>query len=170
MLRWEIDAVNTPAINQLCHEKKFLCLATCRKWLRQYLALSYIRSLRNAGNRAAAREIKGEALIQLAFFRMLRPHARLYEVQVYLSNRFPTIEPFSKSQILRPEKQLGLCRKAASTTSQEAYHPRNLEKRRRYWEDAYPNSVAGEMTDEMIDIDEALNFEASIKRESQGLI
>jgi hypothetical protein len=42
--------------------------------------------------------------------------------------------------------------------------------RRRYWEDAYPNSVAGEMTDEMIDIDKALNFEASIKRESQDLI
>ena len=113
---------------------------------------------------------RGEALIQLAFFRMLRPHARLYEVQAYLSNRFQTIEPYSKSQILCAEKQLGLCRKAASTTSQEAYNPRNLEKRRRYWEDAYPNDVAGEMTDEMIDIDEALNFKASIKRESQDLI
>jgi hypothetical protein len=45
-----------------------------------------------------------------------------------------------------------------------------LEKRRWYWEDAYPNNVVGEMTDEMIDIDEALNFKASIKRESQDLI
>jgi hypothetical protein len=53
MLRGEIDAVNTPAINQLP------CLATCRKSLCQYLALSYIHPLRNAGNRAATREIKG---------------------------------------------------------------------------------------------------------------
>jgi hypothetical protein len=103
----------------------------------------------------ATQEIRGEVPIQLAFFRVVRPHARLYEVQACLSNRFPNIQPYSKSQILRAEKRLGLCRKAASKTSQEAHHPRNLEKRRRYWEDAYPNGVAGEMTDEMIDIDEA---------------
>jgi hypothetical protein len=155
MQRGGIEAVNTPAINQLRHEKKFPCLVTCRKWLRQYLTLGHIRPLRNTGNRVATREIRGEALIQLAFFRMVRPHALLYEVQAYLSNRFPNIQPYSKSQILRAEKRLKLSRKAASKTSQEAYHPRNLEKRRRYWEDAYPNGVAGEMTDEMIDIDEA---------------
>jgi hypothetical protein len=62
MLRGEIEAVNTPAINQLHHEKKFLCLATCRKWLRQYLTnltLGHIRPLRNAGNRVATQEISG---------------------------------------------------------------------------------------------------------------
>jgi hypothetical protein len=155
MLSGGIDAVRTPAINQLRDQKNFPCLATCRKWLRQYLTLGHIRPLRSTGNRRATREIRGERLVQLAFFRMVRPHARLYEVQAYLSNRFPTIAPPSKSQIFRAEQRLGLSRKAASKTSQEAYHPRNLEKRRMYWENAYPQGIAGVMTDEMIDIDEA---------------
>jgi hypothetical protein len=101
----------------------------------------------------------------------------------------PAFNHIQSHKYSRAEKRLGLSRKAASKTSQEAYHPRNLEKIRRYWEDAYPNGVAGEMTDEMIDIDKAkfklslqtanmaklqessaAIFEASIKRESQDLI
>jgi hypothetical protein len=87
---------------------------------------------------------------------MVRPHARLYEVQAYLHNRFPNNWPYSKSQILvRAKKRLGLSRKKASKTSQLAYSWDNLLKRQRYWGMAYPDDIAGEQTEDMIDIDEA---------------
>jgi hypothetical protein len=35
ILNGGIEAVNTPQINQLRADKKFPCLATCRRWLRQ---------------------------------------------------------------------------------------------------------------------------------------
>lgn len=155
ILNGGIDAVNTPQINQLRADKKFPCLVTCRRWLRQYLAIGHIRPFRNAGSRTATREVRGEALIQLAFYRMVRPHARLYEVQAYLHNRFPNNPPYSKSQIYRAEKRLGLSRKAVSKTSQLAYSRINLLKRQRYWGMVYPDGIAGEQTADMIDIDEA---------------
>ena len=123
--------------------------------IRQYVTLGNILPKRKTGNKAATREIDGEALFQLALYRMVRPHARLYEVRAYLSNRFPTVEPYSDSQIYRGEQRLGLSRKAASSTSQEAYTRKNLLKRKMYWEEPYPLGVAGESTASIIDIDEA---------------
>jgi hypothetical protein len=150
-----IEAVNTPEINLLRADKKFPCLVTCRRWLRQWLTVGHIRPFRRTGGRPATREIRGEALIQLAFFRMVRPHARLYEVQAYLHNRFPQRDPYSKSQICRAETRLGLSRKASSRTSQEAYSQANLLRRQNYWNEVYPVGVAGQLTGDMIDIDEA---------------
>jgi hypothetical protein len=155
ILNGGIEAVNTPQINQLRADKKFQCLETCKRWLRQYIAIGHIRPFRDTGSRPSTREVRGEALIHLAFYRMVRPHARLYEVQAYLHNRFPNNRPYSKSQILHAEKRLGLSRKKASKTSQLAYSGDNLLKRQRYWGMAYPDGIAGEQTADMIDIDEA---------------
>lgn len=150
-----IEAVKTPIVKTLQSQKKFPCLATCQRWMQQYLVLGHIRPLRHTGNKRARREINGDALVQLAFYRMNRPHARLYEVQAYLSNRFPNIAPYSKSQISRAETRLGLTRKAASKTSQDAFKPINLAKRKMYWESAFPSGVADLSTTDIIDIDEA---------------
>ena len=150
-----IASVKTPVVRRLLEQKKFPSLQTCRRWLRQYVTLGNILPKRKTGNKAATREIDGEALFQLALYRMVRPHARLYEVRAYLSNRFPTVEPYSDSQIYRGEQRLGLSRKAASSTSQEAYSRKNLLKRKMYWEEPYPLGVAGESTASIIDIDEA---------------
>ena len=117
--------------------------------------LGHILPKCKTGNKAATREIDGEVLFQLALYRMVRPHAMLCEVRAYLSNRFPTVEPYSDSQIYRAEQRLGLSRKAASSTSQEAYSRVNLLKRKMYWEHPYPLGVAGESTTTIIDIDEA---------------
>jgi len=156
MLNGGIEAVKTPEVCHLRAQKKFPSLPTCKRWMRQYLTAGHIRPFKNTGGRIAEREIKGVVMFQLAFYRMVRPHARLYEVQAYLADRFPAIRPpFSKSQIHRAEKRLGLARKAASKTSQEAYTPINLAKRKMYWERLYPLGIAGEQTSDVIDIDEA---------------
>ena len=147
-----IASVKTPVVRRLLEQKKFPSLQTCRRWLRQYVTLGNILPKRKTGNKAATREIDGEALFQLALYRMVRPHARLYEVRAYLSNRFPTVEPYSDSQIYRGEQRLGLSRKAASSTSQEAYSRKNLLKRKMYWEEPYPLGVAGESTASIIEL------------------
>lgn len=150
-----IASVKTPVVRRLQEQKKFPSLQTCRRWLRQYVMLGHIKPKRASGNKVATREIEGEALVQLAFYRVIRPDARLYEVRAYLYNRFPTTKPYSDSQIHRAEERLGLSRKASSSTSEDAYLPRNLHKRKMYWEYQYPHGVAGERTDDIIDIDEA---------------
>lgn len=150
-----IASVKTPDVRRLQEQKMFPSLQTCRRWLRQHVMLGHVLPKRATGNKVAEREIDGEVLAQLALYRVVRPHARLYEVRAYLNNRFPTIQPYSNSQISRAEKRLGLSMKAASSTSQEAYSPRNLLKRKMYWERQYPLGVAGETTADIIDIDEA---------------
>jgi hypothetical protein len=149
-----VDYIKSPEISRLMRQKMFPCMSTCRRWLRQYIALGYIRPKRKNNNRAARREIHGAELVQLAFYSAIRPYARLYEVKAYLSNRFPNIASFSDSQIVRAEQRLGLSRKAASRTSQDAYKPINLVKRKLDWERPYPLGVADQSTSKMVDIDE----------------
>jgi hypothetical protein len=67
----------------------------------------------------------------------------------------PDNQPYSDSQISRAEQRLGLWLKVGSTTSDQAYCPINLLKRRNYWKEAYLLGVRGEDTDYIIDIDEA---------------
>ena len=129
---------------------------TCKRWIRVHLAEGRVLPKRATGNKFSEREVNGDDLFNLAIFCQVRPKAYIDEVQAYLHNRRPEIRPYSPSQIVRAEQRLGLWLKAASTTSNEAYWPDNLRKRRRYWKKAYPHGVNGEDTRDMIDIDEAL--------------
>ena len=155
LLNGGIESVKVPAIRNLQEQKKFPSLSTCRRWLAQYLTLGHIWPFKATGNRATQREITGEALYHLAFYRAIRPHARIYKVKAYLSNRFPNIRSYLDLKICRAEMRLGLSRKMASKTSKLAYKPENLQKRRNYWERPYPHGIVGERTDDVIDIDEA---------------
>jgi hypothetical protein len=150
-----IGAVKTPEVVLLQEQKKFPSLSTCKRWLFQQLLLGHVRPMRHTGNRRSTREITGMALVHLAFYRAVRPHARIYEVKAYLSNRFPNTPPYSDSQISRAKARLGLSRKKASKTSKHAYAATNLAKRRMYWECSWPLGIADEDTSNMIDIDEA---------------
>eukprot|EP00956_Cyclotella_meneghiniana_P016421 scaffold25924_cov69-Cyclotella_meneghiniana.AAC.4 len=152
ILNGGIEAVKKQQINILRAQKQFPSL---KKWLGQNLTLGNIRPLRQTGNQRSEREIKGEALYQLALYKAIKPHAYLYEVKAYLHDRFPNSHPYSDSQIVRAEKRLGLSRKASSQTTKEAYTPTNLAYRKMYWERNYPLGIASERTDDMIDIDEA---------------
>ena len=75
MLTGGIAAVKTPVVTSL---------QTCRRWLRQHVMLGHVLPKRASGNKVATREITREALMQLALYRVIRPHARLYEVRAYI--------------------------------------------------------------------------------------
>ncbi len=77
-----IASVKTPQLRRLQEKKQFPSLQTCRRWLRQHVTLGHILPKRKTGNKVATREIDGEALFQLALYRMVRPQARLYEVEL----------------------------------------------------------------------------------------
>ena len=122
--RWNLQP--SPEMMLLQEQKKFPSLSTCKRWLFQQLLLGHVRPMRHTGNRQSTREITGMVLVHLAFYRAVRPHARIYEVKAYLSNRFPNIPPYSDSQISRAEARLGLSRKKASKTSKHAYTAENI--------------------------------------------
>ena len=69
-------------------------------------------------------------MANLALIRANLPKSRLYEVKAFLYSANPVQIPFSNSQICRAEDILGLSRKAASTTANDAYIPLNVSKRR----------------------------------------
>jgi hypothetical protein len=100
---------------------------------------------------------------------MVRPRAYLYEVAAYIHNRNPANPPYSRAQIYRAETRLGLSRKVGSTTSDLAYLPANLHKRERYWNSAYPEGIANQSTEDMIDIDKA-KFKLGTQNRKRGKV
>ena len=149
-----LDALTTARLAQLRHQKKFPSMSTCRRWVRKWQQVGHVLPKRPTGNDYATREIEGNDLINLALFRLIHPKAYIDEVRAFLHNRAPGNPPYSKSQIHRAEEKLGLSRKVASTTSDLAYLPITIFKRRNYWTWSYPHGIAGEDIEDMIDLDE----------------
>ena len=87
---------------------------------------------RATGNRISEREVNRQDLVNLAFYRMVRPKAYIDEVRAYVPNMKAGNPPYSRSQIGRAKNRLGHP-KAASTTSDCAYIDLNLYKREQYW-------------------------------------
>jgi len=155
---WQLsgfDALDTPHFNALRANHKFPHMETCKRWVRLFQDEGHVLPLRHTGNIHAQREVHGVDLVNLAIFRLVRPKAYLDEVRAYISNRNPAILPYSRSQIHRAEQRLGLWQKVGSTTSNEAYRPINLAKRKDYWGEPFPAGVNDQDTASMIDIDEA---------------
>jgi hypothetical protein len=124
-------------------------------WIRIHLAAGHVRPKRHIGNIFSQQEINGVDLFNLTLFHLIWPKAYICKVKAYVNNMNPDNQPYSGSQISRAEQRLGLWLKVGSTTSDQAYCPINLLKRRNYWREAYPLGVRGEDTDYIIDIDEA---------------
>ena len=150
---WE--ALCTPEYDELRAQKKFPCKSTCKNWIKLEEQNGNIFPKRATGNKFSEREIQGEDLFNLTFYRMMRPKAYIDEVRAYVHNMNPNNLPYSKSQIVRAEQKLCLSRKVGSSTSNEAYRPINLLKRQRYWQLPYPYGVVGEDVNRVIDVDEA---------------
>ena len=102
----------------------------------------------------ATREVRGLDVANLALIWANLPKSRLYEVKAFLYSANPVQVPFRNSQIHCAENILGLTRKAALTTAFVAFTPLNLSKRRCYWNNGYPNSIADVDPRDIIDIDE----------------
>jgi hypothetical protein len=150
---WENgEDLRAPRLMQLRHQRKFPSLSTCKHWIHQYQAEGNVLPMRALGNSFSTHEVHRQDLINLVVYWMVRPKAYIDEVHAYVHNRNPANPPFSQSQIYRAEHQLGLFRKAASTTSNLAYSHVNL-KCHEYWSQAFPDGVAGESMRDLIDID-----------------
>jgi hypothetical protein len=111
------------------------------------------------GNHFSVREVHGVDSVNLAIYRMVCPktHLYLYKVAAYIQNRNPANPPYPKAQIYHAETRLGLSRKVGLTTSDLAFLSVNLCKRERerYWNSAYPEGIANQSTEDMIDINKA---------------
>ena len=149
------EALNTPHYNGLRANHKFPHMDTCKRWIDLYQSAGHVLPKRDTGNHESQREINGVDLVNLALFRIVRPKAYIDEVRAYINNRNPTQRPYSRSQVVRAEHRLGLWLKVGSTTSNEAYRPANVERRRAYWAEDYPVGMNDQDTSSVICIDEA---------------
>ena len=143
-------------IEILRQQKKFPCMSTCRRYIRQWHNEGNILAKLHTGNKFAIPEIHGNDLFNLVLYRIAFPKAIGVEVRAFIKNRNPNLEKeHSPSQLCRAEKRLGISMKVGSTTSKEAYKPINLLKREDYWFRNYPFGIANVDTEDIIDIDEA---------------
>ena len=164
-----IESLQTPHLNQLRLQRKFPHIDTCKRWIRLHEETGHVLPKRATGNSHSEREIHGQDLFNLALFRTIRPKATIDEVRAYIHNRNPTVRPYSPSQVYRAEQRLGLSRKVASTTSDQAYRPDVKRRRRRYWTQSYPNGINDQSTADMIDIDEA-RFKLESQNRNRGKV
>jgi len=123
-----LQALASEEIEILRQQKKFPCMSTCRRYIRQWHNEGNILAKLHTGNKA--------------------------EVCAFIYNRNPNLEKeHSPSQLSRAEKRLGLSLKVGSTTSKLVYSDINLLKREDYWFNNYPFGIANINTDDIIDID-----------------
>jgi len=128
----------------------------------------YLYRLRTLGHWGAFRPnggvqrtvLIGVELLFLVWYRLIYPTAIAAEIIAFLWNvhgRFQNPPRFyNPSQITRAEQQLGLSRLRTSSTARQAFLPRNLTWRQRYWNMPYPYGIANIWARDMIDLDEAV--------------
>ena len=158
------EDMNAIWIELLWHQKKFPCMQTCRRWIRQYQGEGHTCRRRPTDNHFSKREVHGQDLVNLAIYWTVWPKVYIDEVRACVHNRNPANPPYSWSQTGRAELRLGLHRTAASTTSGCAYLQVNLQKQVIYCNAAFLDRVSGESMRDVIDIDESNYF----KIESQN--
>ena len=156
-------------LQQLRQQRKFLSLATCDRWIRQFNGEGHTRCKHPKGNRISQREVHGQDLFNLSLYKMVRSKANLNKVRAYVHNQNPANPPYSQSQISRAERRLGLFCKAASTTSDCAYFVANLFKRQQYWHAQFPDGLQGENTRDIIDLDKS-NYKLETQNRKFGKV
>lgn len=154
--RWRIgQPLDTPELNALRNEYKYPSIWSCERWIEQVHQVGHCRPKFATGNHDPFRDVNGQALVRLAMYRAVHPESSLDHAKAFLVNMDPTLPPFCSKAIVKAEKLLDLRRKASSTTCERAYWPRNLHKRRMFWEMDYPFGSRNIRTQDMIDMDES---------------
>ena len=132
---------------------------TNRRHRRRLQALGHWSAFRPNGG-AQRSVFVGIDLLFLTWYRLMYPTAIAAEIIAFLWNvhgRFQNPPRFyHPSQITRAEQQLGLSRLRTSTTARQAFLPRNLTLRQRYWNMPYPYGIADIPAADMYDLDEAI--------------
>ena len=148
------DQLNSQAVTKAQDAHTYAVNCTINRLLQRRDDLGHVRPFRRTGNQRSSRELKGQALINLALYRAVHCKAFGYEIRAFLFNRNPTTPSCSASQLSRAEKRLGLTTVAASTTANHVHLLINLEKQRMYWEMGYPLGIAYIDIADLIEMDE----------------
>ena len=119
--------------------------ASIRRWIAR------IHPHRMTGNRESATIIGFEQFLMWMFL-VAYPEAQDDEVAAFIAEHTGNI--YKRNQISRRKKELGITRKRSSTEANQAFLPRNVLRRERFWTLPPPVGVAGVSRRFLIDIDE----------------
>jgi hypothetical protein len=105
------------------------------------------------GNRSRPR-LDGEYLVLLVLFTRAYPHATADQQRVFILTRAQVPWLFSRSDISKALKRLGMTRKRGSTVANQAFTPQNLMRRFHFWTSNFPAGIANIPRRYLIDVDE----------------
>jgi hypothetical protein len=111
------------------------------------------RKRQRGGPQAA--NLRGEDQFLLVLYRTGYPKATADEIAAFIATNSSTGRIYSRQDISKREGELGLTRKAASTTARQAETPVNLVKYDMFWTMPFPYGVAGTPRARLLDSDEA---------------
>ena len=121
---------NHPIITQLRNQHEYPSMSSENRWDNLLQNLGHFRACHRSGNKWGT-VLCDQDLILLALYRVVYPKAQQAEINAYLyRSNFgnPGWRFYSKSQITKAEHQIGLSRKAGSTTAYQALLPINILK------------------------------------------
>jgi hypothetical protein len=130
------------------------CVRTAQRYLaRRVLNAGDTRHFVMNGNHES-RVLHGEDRFLLAIYRLIYPKATADEVVSFISRHSSAPRLYSRGQVSDCEIDLGLSRKAASTTAYQAMRPDCLWRRELFWTTGYPTGITDTNFDDFIDVDE----------------
>lgn len=145
----------------------FPCKRTVQNWIARKRNFGHARAYVKQGNERAT-VLRGEALLRLAWYKLLYPRSNAHETNAFLWNSSP--EPpgqrrlYTPGQISAAEDSLCLSRKVSATTARQALLPINQQKRWNFWNLEYPFGIANINREDLIDMDEAAVFIETVNR------
>lgn len=152
-----------PAFNSLRAARLWPSIRTIRRWRRRRARYGHFVPYRRTGN-SRAQIFRGPELVLLARVMAIYPRITAAEINAFMFHASGQIRFYCHSQIYRAQDRLGLSRKRAATTANQASLPRNIQKRWNYWNLPFPQGIANISTEDLIDIDEAAVFQESSNR------
>jgi len=128
-------------------------MQTVCRWSEDEDQKQSLRPYEKKGNDAAT-VLRGEDRFLVAFYRMVCPKASAAEVAAFVFNHSSVPRLYSSGQISQCEIDLGLTRKCASTTANQAFLPHNVWRRWLFWNTTFPTGITDSDIEDLLDIDE----------------
>ena len=89
------------------------------------------------------RVLRGEHQFLLCVIRRLRPKSTAAQVAAFICNNSSDHALFTDKQISKREIELGMTRKCAATTAEQAFTPQNILRAQLYWTTPWPTGIEG---------------------------
>ncbi len=128
-------------------------MRTVARWVNDGPVKQSLRPFEKKGNDAAM-VLHGEDRILVAVYRKVLPKVTAAEMMTFVYNHSSAPRLYTSGQISQCEIDLGLTRKVASTTANQALLPANLLRREQFWNMTFPIGVTDTMFEDLVDIDE----------------